>query len=55
MEDQNTIIDERIMTNYDFDETALSQTIDITAFCFYFVGYKLIKILYAFLFFINFL
>lgn len=26
------IIDERIMTNYDFDETALSKTIDFTAF-----------------------
>ena len=28
----DTIIDERIMTNYDFDETALSKTIDFTAF-----------------------
>jgi uncharacterized protein YacL (UPF0231 family) len=32
MEDQDTIIEERIMTNYDKNEIALSGTIDFTAF-----------------------
>ena len=32
MEDPDTIIDERIMTNYDKNEIALSETIDFTAF-----------------------
>ena len=32
MEDQDIIIDERIMTNYDNDETVPSKTIDFTAF-----------------------
>ena len=32
MEDKDSIFDERIMTNYDKDEIAPSQTIDFTAF-----------------------